>query len=285
MLSTELHAELDSLWTEFWPATDIKPLAVIDFINLVFFIKQLELQEKERQPGSYRKAQEPPIFKADQQQFRWSVFQHLDKEELYSIFNRNGGLLEFVKNIPDYKNWSKYDNGDQPIVPVPELLAKTVRLIARMDVMNTASRTEMNNYLLSKKDAASKPRWDALPEVKPIKKTVTKHQPKSKAGSSFVILFIIFLLAGFATAYFYFGSRSNAVAIDKIKDTISTEVDSLLVSEVKNKKEKKGTTKPVGQLVKKEKKQAAKRKIKGSNLVNNKAFVIGKDRTVEVGEK
>jgi hypothetical protein len=284
MLSTELYAELDSLWTEFWPATDIKPLAVIDFINLVFFIKQLELQEKERQPGSYRKVQESSIFKADQQQFRWSVFQHLDKEELYSLFNRNGGLLEFVKNIPGYKNWSKYDNEDQPIVPVPELLAKTVRLIARMDVMNTASRTEMNNYLLGKKDAASKPRWDALPEVKPIKKTVIKRRPKSKAGSSFVILFIIFL-AGFATAYFYFGSRSNEVAIDKIKDTIPTKVDSLLVSEVKNKKGKKGTTKSVGRLVKKEKKQAAKRKTKGSNLVNNKAFVIGKHRTVEVGEK
>jgi hypothetical protein len=150
--------------------------------------------------------------------------------------------------------------------------------------VNAASRTEMNNYLLSKKDAASKPRWDALPEVKPIKKTVIKRQPKSRARSTSVILFIIFL-AGFATAYFYFGSRSNAVAIDKIEDSISTKVDSLLVSEVKNKKAKKGTTKHVGQSVKKEKKQAAKRKTKGSNLVNNKAFVIGKDRTVEVGEE
>ena len=282
MLSTELHAELDSLWTEFWPATDIKPLAVIDFINLVFFIRQLELQEKERQPGSYRKAQEPPIFEADQQQFRWSAFQHLDKEELYSLFNRNGGLLEFVKNIPGYKNWSKYDNGEQPIVPVPELLAKTVRLIARMDLVNVASRDEMNNYLMSKKDAASKPRWDALPEVESTKKrTVAIRQPKLRAWNTFVILFILFI-AGFATAYFYFGSRSNEVAIDKIKDTIPTKVDRLIVTEVENKKAKKGKPKPVGQLVKKEKGQAAKQKSKGSRISNNKTLAIGKNRTVEV---
>jgi hypothetical protein len=281
MLSTELYAELDSLWTEFWPATDIKPLAVIDFINLVFFIKQLELQEKERQPGSYREAQEPPIFEADQQQFRWSAFQHLDKEELYSLFNGKGGLLEFVKNIPGYKNWSKYDNGEQPIVPVPELLAKTVRLIARMDVMNVACREEMNNYLMSKKDAATKPRWDALPEVEPKKKTVAIRQPKLRAWNTFIILFIIFL-AGFATAYFYFGSRSNEVAIDKIEDTILTKVDSLLVTEVENKKAKKGKTKPVGRLVKKEKGQAAKQESKGSGIANNKTLAIGKTRTVEV---
>jgi hypothetical protein len=280
MLSTGLHAELDSLWTEFWPATDIKPLAVIDFINLVFFIRQLELQEKEFQTGSFRKAKETPIFESDQQQFRWSAFQHLDKEELYSLFNRNGGLLEFVKNIPGYKNWSKYDSGEQPIVPVPELLAKTVRLIARMEVVNVASRTEMNNYLLSKKDAASKPRWDALPEMESIKKTVTPRQPKLRAWKTSVILFIIFL-AGFATAYFYFGSRSNVVAIDKIEDTILTKVDSLLVTETKNKKAKK-ETKPVGRLVKKEKGQAVTQKTKGSRLSNKKTLAIGKNRPVEV---
>ena len=274
MLSTEFHAELDSLWTEFWPATDIKPLAVIDFINLVFFIRQLELQEKERQPVSYRKAQEP-IFEADQQQFKWSAFHHLDKDELYSLFNRTGGLIDFVKNIPDYKIWSGYDNGEQLIVPVPELLAKTVRLIDRIDVVNAASRTEMNNYLMNKKDAASKPRWDELPNVE-IKKPVIKRQHKIKTWSTSVILLIIFL-AGFATAFFYFGNRgTETVMITNSPDTSITSVDSLTAIGAINKGKKTKKIYPAKQLTGKKIKQRAKQKTIATDSINKKNLVTTK---------
>ncbi len=99
MLLNELHAKLDNLWADFWPATELRPLAVVDFINSVFFIRQLDetQSKKERSAAFYGKPVEASLYSSPQADLRWSSFQHLDKESIYLHFNKIDGYCIAAK--------------------------------------------------------------------------------------------------------------------------------------------------------------------------------------------
>ncbi len=157
MLSTESRAGLDALWSDFWPATEVKPLAVIDFINSVFFLRYLETIQEQREHLSYNKPFENSIYNEDQQRFRWSVFRHMDKNQLYQLFNRpENNVLQFSSATDAYKRWPRFDEGETPLLALPELLLATVKVVSSLDVADATTRDEMNKYLLNKVQADAK---------------------------------------------------------------------------------------------------------------------------------
>lgn len=239
MLPTEFRAELDALWSEFWPATDIKPLAVIDFINSVFFIRYLEevQEKKERVASFYNKPVESPVYAEDQQEFRWSAFNQMDKHDLYQLFNRPGNnILNFARSTSEYKKWSRFDTDGTPLVAIPELLANTVRMIANLPAADNATRKEMNNYLFEKMEVAEQKPSDSLPTVK-FNTQPKKRRPILHLWNVSVALLIIFI-SGFAIAYFYFGAKKNKIAAATISNNSSRDsaiIPALVVPREKNK--------------------------------------------------
>ena len=94
----EWHAKLDELWDDFWPATELTPLAVVDFINSVFLARHLD----EIQPQA--------VFLPEQEDLRWRSFQQLDEHRLYLLFNKKDGVLDFVKSTDAYRKLRKFDD-------------------------------------------------------------------------------------------------------------------------------------------------------------------------------
>jgi hypothetical protein len=284
MLPDEFRAELNKLWADFWPATDIKPLAVIDFINLIFFTRYLEEAHEEKEQASvfYSKPAEVPIYGEDQEDMRWSSFQKLDKQNLYVLFNRkDDGLLHFIKSTPEYKKWPKLDKEGQPLVPTPDLLASTVKLISSLEVANGDSRAAINDLLLKKIQTPAEPPKKVVninPETKREKQRLTISDWKTS-----VILLIIFV-SGFVLAFFYFGSRQNTRSgfFKTAGATVSNpEKDSLLVPVAETKSVKKEKTKSVKSSRKTEKKQRGVTKPKAASP-RKKAAPVQKSDTGDV---
>ena len=256
----ELHVKLDDLWSEFWPATELRPLAVVDFINCIVLIRQLDVTQSknERDLVFNEKHLEKPIYSIDQEELQWNSFQHLDKGSLYLRFNKENGILDFVKNTEAYKRLRKFDNEGE-LKPIPELLAKTVAMVSEQDLSET-NIAWMNDYLLSKADLASKNRDLELAESSLKATSKTNVNATRKLSSVYVLLFIIFL-GGLAATVFYFQSKKpDATILNQeseqaaIKDNKN---DSLLILATEKKPvKKKGAAKKT---IKSAKKQAAKK--------------------------
>ena len=216
MLSTELRAGLDNLWNEFWPATEVKPLAVIDFINSVFFLRYLQAADEQREQVNRfnNNIASTSIYGEDQQRFKWSVFQHFDKVQLYQLFNRpENNAMQFAGSAEEYKKWPRYLEDEAPLVAVPELLFATVRLIARFESADLVTRDEMTTYLLQKMEEDKQPssKIPALDAAIPVK----ENRSLSKKWNVVVVLLAVFI-SGFTFAYFYSASKNKVAASSTI---------------------------------------------------------------------
>ena len=227
MLSTELRAGLDVLWEEFWPATEVKPLAVIDFINSVFFLRYLQIvdEQKEQAARISNDATWVSSYGDDQQRFKWSVFQHLDKTQLYQLFNRpDNNALQFARATEEYKKWPKYLEEEAPLVAVPELLYATVKTLSKAESVDIHKRDEMNNYLLGKMEEQKQPPTKVL-ALDSSGIAEKQNRPLSKTWNVAVVLLAVFI-SGFTFAYFYSVSKNKVAARSSIN---KATVDSAIV--------------------------------------------------------
>jgi len=226
MFLNELHAKLDDVWDDFWPATELRPLAVVDFINCIFFLRQLD-----ETPSS--------VFAPDQEDLRWSSFQHLDEQRLYLLFNKKDGVLDLIKNNEAYNKLRKFDDEEEGLKPIPFLLAKTVRIVNELEVADDNTRNLMNEHLLSKAKAASKTRELEL-STSSINQNTKKPEPVRRRFSSVSILLLLIFFTALGVGSFYFQSKKpNDAPLNQgaLQDSsIQTDTSLVLASEKKSAK-------------------------------------------------
>jgi hypothetical protein len=179
MLSTGNSAVLDKVWNGFWPATDLKPLAVLDFVNSLLFLKQLdEIQAEEGRISALSgKPVEDPIYTPDQQDLRWSSFQYLDQESLFEIFYKKDGVFDFLNSVPEYRRLRKFNKEDKPLIPPRFLLEDSVTLINQLSIPDDSTRTEMMNYLVHKSGIGKITPHSETPILSIPPKAVSKPEP------------------------------------------------------------------------------------------------------------
>ena len=257
----EWHAKLDELWGDFWPATELRPLAVVDFINCIFFTRQLDETQSTRQRSGpfYSEPAEKPFLSPTQEDLRWSSFQHLDEHRLYLLFNKKDGVLDSVKNTQAYSKLRKFDDEGEGLKPIPQLLAKTVNMIKELDSADDATRNLMNEYLLNKAHTASKTRELEL-STSSIN-TIPKRPDRAKRRfSNAYILLLLFSLTAFAASFFYFQYRKpNAASLKQeaaIQDSSKQNDTSFVLASEKTRAKKTA--------------KAAEKKVKQLNTVQHK---------------
>src|SRR5215203_2771424 len=237
MTMNEWHAKLDELWDDFWPATELRPLAVIDFINSVFFARQFdEIQVKEfKSQDRIVNPLAQPVFSVNHDDLRWSSFQHLDEHRLYLLFNKKDGVLDLVKNTEAYRKLRKFDEVEsEDLKPTPQLLAKTVRMVKDIEAANDDTRNLMNEYLLSKAEEARKTREFEL-SSSPNSNVKKTEQPK-RLSNVYVLLLLLFLIA-FGGTFFYFQNRKPNAALKSQgtpRDSATQSDTSLVLASKKN---------------------------------------------------
>jgi hypothetical protein len=215
MLSPASPSVLDQLWDQFWPATELRPAALAEFINTILFLKQLD----EEQPEIEKTVKPADV----NENYQWKVFSAFDTHTLYDLFADKQGIFNYVKAHPAYTRVHRFGKEVTPLLPTPTLLAGTIRLVNEVPVPNKSSRTEIIEYLLEraevkKNDPANTN--DALDARHPLGK-----KAKFTLSRSYLLLLLFFLVA-FAGSYFYF-RKNNATTHNT--ETTATGTDTLIV--------------------------------------------------------
>lgn len=154
MLTQSLKSQIDKIWTTFWSGGIANPLTVIEQITYLLFIRRLdELQIlKEKKARLLGAEILDPIYKANEQNLRWSVFKDLGADEMFEHFRKIDGIFDFMKNkgASDDSVFNKYMKGATFMIPTPRLLQLVVDLLSAVDMNDRDTKGDVYEYLLSK---------------------------------------------------------------------------------------------------------------------------------------
>ncbi|MEO8862017.1 MAG: hypothetical protein ABI358_11375, partial [Ginsengibacter sp.] len=94
-LGNELRETIDKKWEACWPVSNLRPLAVLDLICYLLFIKLLEENELITAKPNLK-------IKGDrakpEDQLCWSVFKDLDGAALHNLFTTEKGIPDLINN-------------------------------------------------------------------------------------------------------------------------------------------------------------------------------------------
>ena len=98
MLTPELRTDILKIWNAFWTGGVSNPLAVIEQITYLLFIKRLdELQTlKENESNTLGTKVENPIYTKAQKELRWSTFNDMEPETMIQLFRKENVGFDFM---------------------------------------------------------------------------------------------------------------------------------------------------------------------------------------------
>lgn len=154
MITGELKAKVDRLWTTFWNNGISNPLSVIEQISYLLFIKRLDdlEQAKERKAQRLGRPVSESIFSAEQKHCRWSYFKNVnDPEEMLRIVRDEA--FPFIKILGQGAFESAYARHMKDavfLIASPALLATVVGQIEQIPMEERDTKGDLYEYMLSK---------------------------------------------------------------------------------------------------------------------------------------
>ncbi len=154
MITGEIKAKVDKLWTTFWNNGISNPLSVIEQISYLLFIKRLDDLELLKEKKARRLGQnvQNTLFSPEQQQLRWSHFKNLsDAEEMLRIVRDEA--FPFIKNLGGTAVETAYTRHMKDavfLISSPALLTNVVAQIEQIPMEDRDTKGDLYEYMLSK---------------------------------------------------------------------------------------------------------------------------------------
>lgn len=152
MITGELKSQIDGIWTTFWTGGVSNTITIVEQLTYLIFIKDLDETETRNERKAIRGFKYTPIFKADQQDFRWKNLKEMDVNARHNIFtNTVGGIFPFIRSLgKDTSLFSTYMNGATFSISKPSVLDQVMEKLERIDMANQDTKGDIYEYLLSK---------------------------------------------------------------------------------------------------------------------------------------
>lgn len=158
MLVGEIRNQIDSIWHDFWSGGLSNPLAVMEQITYLLFIKRLDdLQLVDEARAEQLKTPiERRIFPKGKdargepyQNLRWSHFKTLDPREMFRIVDEH--VFPFIREkIATEGAVAKHMREARFGIPAPALLAKVVDKLDRVAMADRDTKGDVYEYMLGK---------------------------------------------------------------------------------------------------------------------------------------
>lgn len=158
MLVGEIRNQIDSIWNDFWSGGLSNPLAVMEQITYLLFIKRLDdLQLVEEARAEQLKTPiERRIFPKGKdtrgepyQNLRWSHFKTLDPREMFRIVDEH--VFPFIREkVATEGAVAKHMREARFGIPSPALLAKVVDKLDRVAMADRDTKGDVYEYMLGK---------------------------------------------------------------------------------------------------------------------------------------
>jgi type I restriction enzyme M protein len=159
MLNSQLRNEIDKVWDTFASGGLTNPMSVIEQITYLLFIRRLdELQTlKESKASVLGKTIEKPIYTSEQSNLRWSRFKDMDPEAMYSLFRKENGVFDFIRNLAGKDSaFGRFMKDAVFTIPTARLLSNVVDMLDGIDMKDRDTKGDLYEYLLSKLSTAGR---------------------------------------------------------------------------------------------------------------------------------
>ena len=158
MITGDIKSQIDRIWDTFWSGGISNPLEVIEQMTYLLFIKRLDELHTVREKKANRLAGaiERPIFSAEQQSLRWSVFRELgDAQALYDTIADK--VFPFIKTLGEGggkdgadATYSAHMKDARFTIPTPALLTKVVDMLDKVPMADRDTKGDVYEYMLGK---------------------------------------------------------------------------------------------------------------------------------------
>jgi type I restriction enzyme M protein len=157
-LAPELKSKIDALWNKFWSGGLSNPLASIEQMSYIIFMKRLEdLDIAEQKKASAKKQPYKSVFEG-RDDCRWSNWKHYPAEKM--LTHVRDVVFPFIKNIHNGENtiFSEHMKDAVFLIPKPSLLQEAVSIIDDLNItaQNRDTQGDIYEYLLSELKTAGK---------------------------------------------------------------------------------------------------------------------------------
>jgi type I restriction enzyme M protein len=147
ILSGELQGIIDKKWDACWPVSTLRPLALLDLLCYLLFIKKLE--EKHLMTASLTR--KPGDNSSSTNELNWNGFKDMDAENLHRIFTCENGVPDLIKNYGlTNLRYSLFLKEPLLLTPSARLLVNMVDIIKIMDAEGSNTKAALFDYLLNK---------------------------------------------------------------------------------------------------------------------------------------
>lgn len=153
MITGELKSQIDQIWNTFWTGGISNTITIVEQLTYLIFIKDLDETEQlnERKAKRLNLAY-TPVFKENQQHFRWKNLKEMDVNERHQIFsNTVDGIFPFIRTLGSEKSmFSKFMRGASFGINKPSVLDQVMEKLERIDMSKQDTKGDIYEYLLSK---------------------------------------------------------------------------------------------------------------------------------------
>src|SRR5262249_40133038 len=151
MITGALKSKIDKLWLEFWAGGITNPLTVIEQISFLMFALMLDMRDIPAEKRARRMGQEDweCIFPHDKQHLRWSDLIHRGAKEQLTIVQ--GEMFQFFReDVVKRSTLGKYLQDAQCVIQKDSLLKTAINMINDLPLMQSDTKGDLYEYLLSK---------------------------------------------------------------------------------------------------------------------------------------
>ena len=158
MLTGELRNQIDGIWNDFWSGGLANPLQVIEQITYLIFIKRLdEMQElEELKSNRLGVPLERRIFPDGNDErgelyenLRWSRFKHFEPRRMFEIVDEH--VFPFLRALNGAGSaYAQHMRDARFQIPSPQLLAKVVDKLDKLDMRDRDTKGDVYEYMLAK---------------------------------------------------------------------------------------------------------------------------------------
>jgi len=146
----EIQCKIDKLWTEFWTGGIANPLSVIEQISFLMFARLLDIKETKNEKQAARTGKQfKRIFAEDEQDIRWSQFQHMPPAEMLPMV-RDRVFPHFKTVAMEGATFGEFMKDAQLLIQKPSLLDSAVHMISELPLTKGDTKGDLYEYLLSK---------------------------------------------------------------------------------------------------------------------------------------
>jgi type I restriction enzyme M protein len=164
MLTPHLQKRLDEKWNNCWPVSDLRPLALLDLISYLFFIKKLDDWEliHSKVKGA---ALDNFIYTKEIEEFTWSKLQSLNARQIQHLFNKEHGVIDLMNNYAHLNAlFSDFFKAPLLIDPTPKLIFNSIEIINIIETSDKITQGAIIEYLFTKSKITAQNGHEFLPE-------------------------------------------------------------------------------------------------------------------------